>query len=107
MAGLNKIRGNTQVQPGTVPALVMDSQFAASVGDLFVDKENHSGDTTGVIVDFPLQFIPVPGSEMVFLRGTLRIDGYQMTGPNLQVLHFDVAPESGDDLIVSYRKLIV
>ena len=107
MAGLNKIRGSTQIQPGTVPAAALNSQFAASVGDLFVDKENHSDETTGAILDFVLDFVPVPGSELVFLRGLLRHDEYSMTGPNLNIVHFTVAPDSGDDLFVSYRKLIV
>ena len=111
MAGLNKIRGNTQIQTGTIPAAAMNAQFAASVGDLFVDKENHAGGITGGITgtnhDFTLAYVPVPGSEMIFLRGTLRIDGYGMTGPNLQTVHFTVAPDPGDDLVVSYRKLIV
>ena len=107
MAGLNKIRGNTQIQTGTVPAAAMNAQFAASVGDLFVDKENHSSEPDGGKVDFDLHFVPVPGSETVFLRGTLRSDEYGMTGPNLQTVHFLVAPDPGDDLFVSYRKLIV
>ena len=105
MADLNQIRGDTQIQPGTVPASAMDARFAASgvTGDLFVDREDHSAETGTGATGFTLAAAPVVGSEHIFLRGTLRKDGYTMAG--LQVV-FDVAPDLGDDLVVSYRKLI-
>ena len=102
MAGLNKLRGSTQIQLGTVPAAALDTAFRASGGDLFVDKENHSAEVDGR-TGFTCGATPVAGSEHVFLRGTLRIDGYTMAGS--QII-FDAPPTPGDDLVVSYRKAI-
>jgi hypothetical protein len=108
MAGLNQVRGSTQIIPGTTPASAMNAQFAASGGDLFVDKESHTAQTNGSQLGFTLAHMPVTGSEYVFLRGVLRTDGYTMAGGG-QVVQFSVAPGTTlehDDLVISYRKLI-
>ena len=57
---------------------------------------------------FTLAHAPFPGSEHVFWRGTLRKGhpavGYEYTLAG-STITFLVAPEAGDDLLVSYRKL--
>jgi len=106
MSGLNKIRGSSQIMPGTTPATAMNAAFAASGGDIFVDKENHTLETNGSQLQFTLAFMPVAGSEHVYLRGALRLDGYTLSG---QVVQFTTAPGTTlahDDLAISYRKLI-
>jgi len=102
MSGLNQIRGDTQIKAGTTPATALDAAFAASDGGLFVDKEDHTAETDGRAV-FVFASVPVVGSEHVFLRGLLRTDGYTMAGPQLT---FDAAPDPGDALAFSYRKLV-
>lgn len=112
MPDLNQIRGISQVKPKTIPASAMDAQFAESGGDLFVDKEDHSSECDGLQRSFVFgvvggtgtAILPVVGSEHVFLRGLLRADGYTMDGA---ILTFDVAPLTDDELVFSYRKLIV
>jgi hypothetical protein len=99
---LNQIRGDTQLRAGTTPASALNDQFSASDGDLFVDKEDHTTETDGRAI-FIFAATPVVGSEHVFLRGLLRTDGYTMTGPQLT---FDAAPDPGDALAFSYRKLV-
>lgn len=104
MADLNKIRGTSQIKPGTVPASAVNSAFRASGGDLFVDREDHGAEADGRM-SFTLGFTPVPGSEHVFVRGTLRTNGYTLAANVLTFTDGDSAPQAGDDFVISYRKL--
>lgn len=105
MADLNKIRGSSQVQPGTIPASAVDSLFLSSNGDVFVDLEDHSAECDGRLV-FYLNANPVPGSVHVFLRGLVRISGFSISGTAVTFFNDGNQPQAADDLAFSYRKQI-
>jgi hypothetical protein len=111
----NEIRGSTQIKDQTIPYIKHEPTTFASGGSIFTDKEEHSTECNGALQDFVLSHEAFHGSEHVFLRGTLRREGPAVSGgeytvsvvmvgpdPRTQV-HFHTAPETGDDLIVSYR----
>ena len=71
----------------------------------FVDKEVPSGSINGSNTAFTLANTPTAGSEHVFLNGQLQASGagndYTISGTSITYL---TAPETGDVLVVSYRK---
>lgn len=109
----NRIRAVTQIQ----------SNGFASGGDIFTDKEDHSTECNGILQTFSLLNESFPGSEHVFWRGLLRRQcdtAYPVPPTNAGEYWLDnlstpgttkiimvVAPDTGDDLVVSYRKKFV
>lgn len=94
---------------GTIGSTAITWQAIPSVAGLtnsnFVDKEVPSGSINGSNTAFTLANTPVVGSEHVYLNGQLQASGsgndYTISGTSITYL---TAPETGDVLVVSYRK---
>lgn len=71
----------------------------------FVDKEVPSGSINGSNTAFTLANTPTAGTEHTYLNGVLQASGggndYTISGSSITYL---TAPETGDVLVVSYRK---
>ena len=110
MAPQSELNGRTQVKDSTIPNTKLEPATFASAGSIFTDKEDLAAQiqTPPGNRVFTLEHAPFPGSEHVFWRGTLRKGapavGYEYTLAG-STITFEVAPETGDDLLVSYRKL--
>jgi hypothetical protein len=106
----SQLRGSTQIKDSTIPNTKIEPAVFSSAGSIFTDKEDLAAQIQtppGNLV-FTLANAPFPGSEHVFWRGTLRkgspATGFEYTLAG-STITFLVAPETGDDLVVSYRKL--
>jgi len=94
---------------GTIDSTAITWQAIPSTAGLtnsnFVDKEVPSGSINGSNTAFTLANTPVAGSEHVYLNGQLQVSGagndYTISGTSITYL---TAPETGDTLVVSYRK---
>lgn len=94
---------------GTIGSTAITWQAIPSTAGLtnsnFVDKEAPSGSINGSNTAFTLANTPVAGSEHVYLNGQLQASGgsndYTISGTSITYL---TAPETGDVLVVSYRK---
>lgn len=94
---------------GTIGSTAISWQQIPSVAGLtnsnFVDKEVPSGSINGSNTAYTLANTPVVGSEHVYLNGQLQASGagndYTISGTSITYL---TAPETGDVLVVSYRK---
>lgn len=73
-------------------------------GPNFIDKEIPSGSINGLNDTFTLQYLPVLGSEHIFLNGILQDqpDDYTI---NSSSITFDFAPESQSSIKCSYRTM--
>lgn len=102
----NEIRGSTQIMASSIPSSKVAPAAFSSGGTVFIDKEDLVAQIGGGNLVFTLANTPFPGSEHVFWRGTLRkgnpAAGYEYTLSGATIT-FLVAPETGDDLVVSYR----
>lgn len=71
----------------------------------FVDREDVAFDFDGVDTTGVLANTPLVGSEHVYLNGILQNEGgaddYTISGATIT---FNAAPQSGDEVLVSYRK---
>lgn len=117
----NEIRGETQIIDGSIPLAKTDPTVFTSgaAGAIFTDKEDHSSECDGSNQTFVLGHESFPGSEHVFWRGTLRRQcdtSYPVMPTNAGEYWLDtttfpgstriilvVAPDTGDDLVISYR----
>jgi hypothetical protein len=105
--GLFKDNTTNDIEATDLRSLVED--IADSFGNLeddgiFVDKEVPTGSINSSNVTFTLSNTPVSGSEHVYLNGLLQEDGggdYTLSGLTIT---FVVAPDTGDKLVVSYRR---
>ena len=88
-------------------ATISDSGVVTVVNQVriskFIVREIPSGTVNGSNTEFYLNSYPVPGTESVFLNGILQhagaTDDYTISTDNIT---FNVAPASGDRLLVSY-----
>lgn len=85
----------------------LDVEIGASglTNSNFVDREDVAFDFDGIDTTGVLANTPVAGSEHVYLNGILQNEGgsddYTISGATIT---FNNAPQSGDEVLVSYRK---
>lgn len=104
--GNKKSNFNWQKRMLQMEALQEDSlkQIAANTASgTWVDKQVPVGAINGVNTVFTLTNIPTAGSDYVFLSGQLQAGSgvdYTLVG---NVITFNIAPNIGEQLFVSYR----
>lgn len=103
----------TGVTAGTYQGIVVDAygrvtgasnQSYLSTSN-YISRETPAGTKNGVNKAFSLAFVPITGSEMIFLNGQLLRPGagndYTISGLNITM---DIAPEADTDLVCTYIK---
>lgn len=103
----------TGVSTGTYQGIVIDaygrvtsaSNQSYLATSNYVSRETPAGTKNAVNKAFSLAFVPVIGSEMLFLNGQLLRPGagndYTISGLNITM---DIAPETDSDLVCTYIK---
>ena len=71
---------------------------------IYIDKETPTGVINGTNVNFTLNYVPIPGSEHIYLNGILQDEGidedYIISG---QDVIFNLPPLNGMKIRCSYR----